>query len=101
MIKLIYAVVLSNLVFVKLLSIFFSDLDRTFIAMSSGSNLPIDGPDNEKDLLHETQLLLSNSNDQGSDLFSNMKIVAYVSGKKSLFKVSAFFLNSNTFFRQR
>ena len=66
--------------------------------MSSGSNLPIDGPDNEKDLLHETQLLLSNSNDQGSDLFSNMKIVAYVSGKKSLFKVSAIFLNSNTFF---
>ena len=56
--------------------------------MTVGSNLPVYGPDNETDLLHETQLLLLNPNDQRPGQFSSMKIVAYVSGKKSLFMVS-------------
>ena len=56
--------------------------------MTSGSHLPVQHPDNENDILHETQLLLMNSNTQLSNPFDNLKVVAYVSGKKSLFKVS-------------
>ena len=55
--------------------------------MSSGSHLPVQHPDNENDILHETQLLLMNSNSQLSDQLDDLNVVAYVSGKKSLFKV--------------
>ena len=54
--------------------------------MTSGSHLPVHHPDNEKDILHETQLLLMNSNSQLSSQLDDLNVVAYVSGKKSLFK---------------
>ena len=66
----------------------FLALDRTFIEMAAGSHLPVYQSDNEKDILHETQMLLVNINDQRSDRIDNFEIVAYVSGKKSLFMVS-------------
>ena len=66
-------------------------LDRTFIEMRAGSHLPAHHSDNEKDILHETQMLLVNINDQRSDRIHNLEIVAYVSGKKSLFMVSIYF----------
>ena len=56
--------------------------------MTSESHLPVHHPDNENDILHETQLLSINSNTQSSDQLDDLKVVAYVSGKKSLFKVS-------------
>ena len=63
-------------------------LDRTFIEMTAGSHLPAHQSDNKKDILHETQMLLVNMNDQRSDRIDNLEIVAYISGKKSLFRVS-------------
>ena len=65
----------------------FQGSDRTFIEMASGSHLPVQHPDNENDILHETQLLLMNSNSQLSSQLDDLNVVAYVSGKKSLFKV--------------
>ena len=55
--------------------------------MTSESHLPVQHPDDKNDVLHETQLLLMNSNTQSSDQLDDLKVVAYVSGKKSLFKV--------------
>ena len=66
----------------------FLALDRTFIEMTEGSHLPAYQSDNKKDILHETQMLLVNMNDQRSDRIDNLEIVAYISGKKSLFMVS-------------
>ena len=65
----------------------FTGFDRTFIEMTSESHLPVQHPDDKNDVLHETQLLLMNSNTQSSDQLDDLKVVAYVSGKKSLFKV--------------
>ena len=56
--------------------------------MTAGSHLPVHQSDNEKDILHETQMLLVNINDQRSDRIDNLELVAYVSGKKSLLMVS-------------
>lgn len=57
--------------------------------MTAGSYLPVNQSDNEKDILHETQMLLVNINDQRSDRIDNRELVAYVSGKKSLLLVSS------------
>ena len=65
-------------------------LDRTFIEMRAGSHLPAHQSDNGKDVLHETQMLMVNINDQRSDRIDNLEIVAYISGKKSLFMVSIY-----------
>ena len=67
----------------------FLALDRTFIEMAAGSHLPVHQSDNEKDILHETQMLLVNINDQRSDRIDDRELVAYVSGKKSLLMVSS------------
>ena len=68
---------------------YFLALDRTFIEMTARSHLPVHQSDNEKDILHETQMLLVNLNDQRSDRIDNLELVAYVSGKKSLLMVSS------------
>ena len=55
--------------------------------MNPESHLPVNKPDKENDILHETQMILLHSNGQRSDQLVDFEMVAYVSGKKSLFMV--------------
>jgi len=66
---------------------FFLDLDKTFIEMSNTSHLPVSQPDNEKEFLHETQLVVLDSAGTRSSNLNTIKVVAYVSGKGSLYTV--------------
>ena len=66
----------------------FLDLDKTFIEMSNTSHLPVSQPDNEKEFLHETQLVVLDSAGTRSSNLNTIKVVAYVSGKGSLYTVS-------------
>ena len=63
------------------------ELDKTFIEMSTDSHLPIYQPDEDEDILHETQLTVVDSGGKRSGKLKNLKIVAYVSGKQSLYIV--------------
>ena len=67
---------------------FFLDLDKTFIEMSNTSHLPVSQPDNEKEFLHETQLVVLDSEGTRLSKLNTIKVVAYVSGKASLYTVS-------------
>ena len=62
-----------------------SDLDRTFIELSTDSHLPVFSSHDEFDILHGTQLVVMDQS--GSDL-SNIKLAAYVSGKKAIYIVN-------------
>ena len=66
----------------------FLDLDKTFIEMSNTSHLPVSQPDNEKEFLHETQLVVLDSAGTRLSNLNTIKVVAYVSGKGSLYTVS-------------
>ena len=68
--------------------IYFLDLDKTFIEMSNTSHLPVSQPDNEKEFLHETQLVVLDSEGTRLSKLNTIKVVAYVSGKASLYTVS-------------
>ena len=56
--------------------------------MSNDSHLPVFHPDNDQDVLHGTQLLLMDSFGQRSKQLNNIKVAAYVSGKKALYIVN-------------
>ena len=66
----------------------FLDLDKTFIEMSNTSHLPVSQPDNEKDILREAQLVVLDSEGTRLSKLNTIKVVAYVSGKASLYTVS-------------
>ena len=81
-------------VLIKVAQLYFSykyvflDLDKTFIEMSNTSHLPVSQPDNEKEFLHETQLVVLDSAGTRLSNLNTIKVVAYVSGKGSLYTVS-------------
>ena len=56
--------------------------------MSNTSHLPLSRPDNEKEFLHQTQLVVLDSAGTRLSNLNTIKVVAYVSGKGSLYTVS-------------
>ena len=56
--------------------------------MSNTSHLPVSQPDNEKEFLRETQLVVLDSEGTRLSKLNTIKVVAYVSGKASLYTVS-------------
>ena len=85
---------MHELVLIKVAQLYFSlkcvflDLDKTFIEMSNTSHLPVSQPDNEKEFLRETQLVVLDSEGTRLSKLNTIKVVAYVSGKASLYTVS-------------
>ena len=55
--------------------------------MSNTSHLPVSQPDNEKEFLHETKLVVLDSEGTRLSKLNTIKVVAYVSGKASLYTV--------------
>ena len=55
--------------------------------MSHTSHLPVSQPDNEIEFLHETQLVVLDSEGTRLSKLNTIKVVAYVSGKASLYTV--------------